>query len=63
MTPAQLRTIGEHRHGRFWIGKLAVETGYAKSRVFQIVRENIAVPRRLEREVSRLALQKPREGA
>jgi hypothetical protein len=63
MTPVQLRTIGEHRHGRFWISKLAAETGYAKSRLFQIVRENLVVPRRLEREVGRLAVQKPGEGA
>lgn len=63
MTPSQLCTIGEHRHGRFWVGKLAHETGYAKSRLFQIVRENLAVPRRLEAEVSRLALKKPGEAA
>ena len=61
MTPAQLRTIGEHRHGRFWVGKLAAETGYARSRLFQIVQRNLTIPRRLEAEVSRLALRKAGE--
>lgn len=54
MTPAELATLAEQRHGPSWYSPLAEETGWSVSHLWRIAHEGRPVSPKLEKAIRNL---------
>ncbi len=58
MTPADIIALGEARHGKPWLKKLALDLEYSTSQLWRVVYDGAPMTNRMKRKLEKLKKRK-----